>query len=117
LLLDEPDVHLHPDLQSRLIKFLVRLAKDFDFTVMIATHSTAILGALAGAEKSKVTFMQAREKELVFEEIGEILRRVLPVFGAHPVERSVAARPLASLGRSPGQAEGPASRPSPRSPP
>jgi predicted ATP-dependent endonuclease of OLD family len=44
LLLDEPDVHLHPDLQSRLVKFLVKLIDEFDFDILMATHSTSILG-------------------------------------------------------------------------
>ena len=43
LLLDEPDVHLHPDLQSRLIDFMKKLVDEVPFTVVIATHSTAIL--------------------------------------------------------------------------
>lgn len=94
LLLDEPDVHLHPDLQSRLVKFLVELAADSDFRVIIATHSTAILGSLAGTSDGRVAFMQARQKELNFEQIGEILRRVLPVFGAHPLSNVFNQAPI-----------------------
>lgn len=30
LLLDEPDVHLHPDLQARLAKFLIALVEELD---------------------------------------------------------------------------------------
>lgn len=94
LLLDEPDVHLHPDPQGRLVKFLVELATDFDFCVIIATHSTAILGSLAGTDSGRVSFMQARQKDLQFEEIGEILRRVLPVFGAHPLSNVFNQAPI-----------------------
>jgi energy-coupling factor transporter ATP-binding protein EcfA2 len=85
LFLDEPDVHLHPDLQGRLVKFLVDLVGEYDFTMIIATHSTAILGGLADQEGATVAFMQPREKTLTFEEIGKIHRRILPVFGAHPL--------------------------------
>lgn len=46
LLIDEPDVHLHPDLQAKFILFLLDLISTNKFSVVIATHSTAILGAL-----------------------------------------------------------------------
>lgn len=85
LFLDEPDVHLHPDLQARLVGFLVNLVNERKFTVVIATHSTAILGGLANYNDATVTFMRAGDGRLTFEPIGGILRRVLPVFGAHPL--------------------------------
>ena len=31
LLIDEPDVHLHPDLQARLVRFLEKLVKEKAF--------------------------------------------------------------------------------------
>ena len=46
LLIDEPDVHLHPDLQVRLVKLIAEATKDKDITAVIATHSTPILTAL-----------------------------------------------------------------------
>ena len=85
LFLDEPDVHLHPDLQARLVTFLVSLVEEKHFTVIIATHSTAILGGLADYRDASVAFMQPREHALTFEQIRPILKRVLPVFGAHPL--------------------------------
>ncbi len=39
LLLDEPDVHLHPDLQSRLMKFLLRLVAKNDFSIIMAART------------------------------------------------------------------------------
>lgn len=85
LILDEPDVHLHPDLQSRLMGFLVGLVDDYKFKVLLATHSTAILGALADVSGTRVAFMQSGDTQLDFEEITEVHKRVLPVFGAHPL--------------------------------
>jgi energy-coupling factor transporter ATP-binding protein EcfA2 len=85
LFLDEPDVHLHPDLQARLVKFLVSLVEEKHFTILIATHSTAILGGLADYQDASVALMQPREQALTFEQIGPILKRILPVFGAHPL--------------------------------
>jgi predicted ATPase len=43
LLLDEPDAHLHPTLQSRLFDFLGELSDTSGTQVLIATHSTEIL--------------------------------------------------------------------------
>ncbi|MBQ2635945.1 MAG: AAA family ATPase [Methanobrevibacter sp.] len=39
LILDEPEVHLHPGFQVQLAKILVLLAKDLNITIYINTHS------------------------------------------------------------------------------
>src|SRR5260370_6792786 len=46
LLLDEPDSHMHPNNQSAICKLLIRLAKERDFHVLIATHSRHVFSAL-----------------------------------------------------------------------
>ncbi|MEO6077316.1 MAG: AAA family ATPase, partial [Candidatus Andersenbacteria bacterium] len=83
--LDEPDVHLHPDLQVRFVHFLRDLVFERGFQVVIATHSTAILGALESYESSRLALMVSGQKELIFHEISETYRKILPVFGAHPL--------------------------------
>jgi len=86
LIMDEPDVHLHPDLQVRLMQFLIELVKqETDFFVIIASHSTAILGALESYDKSHIVFMQVQQKNIEFSPISEVYRKILPVFGAHPL--------------------------------
>lgn len=85
LFLDSPDVHLHPDLQGRFIKFLIELVEKYRFRVVLATHSTAILGGLAEYTNASIAFMKTGDKDLTFEPISDIHRRVLPVFGAHPL--------------------------------
>lgn len=85
LLLDEPDVHLHPDLQVKLMRFLYDIATEGDFSVVIATHSTAVLGALENLEKVNIAFIVAGQREIDFEEIKTTYKRFLPVFGAHPL--------------------------------
>lgn len=84
LLIDEPDVHLHPDLQARFAHFVEQIVSD-DCIFLIATHSTALLGALSGDAETRVAFMRSGEMELGFERIDEVHRQVLPVFGAHPL--------------------------------
>ena len=44
LLLDEPDAHLHPALQGHLVHKLGQLARENKKQVLLATHSTTILG-------------------------------------------------------------------------
>ena len=46
LFIDEPDAHVHPDLQARFADFLVQVASRFELQVVIATHSTTLLAAL-----------------------------------------------------------------------
>lgn len=43
LLLDEPDAHLHPSLQSQLVEALEDIVKNSGKQVLMATHSTEIL--------------------------------------------------------------------------
>ncbi|RAV32662.1 AAA family ATPase [Corynebacterium heidelbergense] len=51
LLLDEPEVHLHPDLQRRLIERLSELAVDRDETqIIVSSHSRHVLDALLQAQ-------------------------------------------------------------------
>ena len=46
LLVDEPDPHLHPDMQQRFAKFLINLNREYGCSIIIATHSTTLLSAL-----------------------------------------------------------------------
>ncbi len=86
LLMDEPDVHLHPDLQYRLMNLLVESAKDkSSIVIIIATHSTAILGTLNEVPEAKVSFMKSGDKTLLFSLIDETLKDIIPIFGAHPL--------------------------------
>ena len=97
LFLDEPDVHLHPDLQARFVTFLTSAAEEYSFTVLMATHSTAMLGGLSAYDGASVAFMRAGQKALKFEPIGQVHRRVLPVFGAHPLSNVFNQAPVLLL--------------------
>ncbi len=94
LLLDEPDVHLHPDLQMRLINLIKEGIQNEKHTVLIATHSTAILGALDNHRDCRVTFMRAGQKEFNFKSVLTIYKKVLPVFGAHPLSNIFNEMPI-----------------------
>jgi len=97
LFLDEPDVHLHPDLQVRLMHFLLDLVTTVNAKIIISTHSTAILGALDNYEYIHVAFMQKGIKNLTFESVTEAYKKVLPVFGAHPLSNIFNQAPVLIL--------------------
>lgn len=94
LFLDEPDVHLHPDLQQRLMNLLVDSVRKKDIVVIIATHSTAILGALSYDNDASVGFISSKQNNVTFRPIGESLRKVLPIFGAHPLSNVFNENPI-----------------------
>jgi len=94
LFLDEPDVHLHPDLQVRLMHFLKELVLENNFKIIIATHSTAILGALELYADTHLAFMTFDQKELDLKAISEVYKKVLPVFGAHPLSNVFNEAPI-----------------------
>lgn len=93
LLLDEPDVHLHPDLQYRLVELLVNITKDKPITTIISTHSTAILSAL-NSRNAHVHFMKEKQNDLAFIPIDQQLKHILPVFGAHPLSNIFNQSPI-----------------------
>ena len=97
LLLDEPDVHLHPDLQARLMALLVELVHQAHFTLIVATHSTPVVAALSAATDSAIAFMQSDQKELRFQPMSEVMRRVVPIFGAHPLSNVFNEAPVLIL--------------------
>lgn len=95
LFLDEPDVHLHPDLQVRFVIFLQQLlANNANFRIVLATHSTAILGALTPFDDACLALMRSGQKELDFKPIAETHKRILPVFGAHPLSNIFNTSPI-----------------------
>ena len=51
MLIDEPDAHLHPDKQERLIEALEKAALDFDAQIILTTHSPHIVRAASATAK------------------------------------------------------------------
>lgn len=65
LLIDEPDAHIHPDLQTRFADFIFRVAERFKLQIAIATHSTSLLAALGqfGGEKTTAIYLTRKQHE------------------------------------------------------
>ena len=93
LLIDEPDIHLYPDLQYKLAKYLLSLAGP-DCRYFIATHSTAFLSALCDGENTSIAFMERGIHRLEFMPISNQIRAILPIFGAHPLSNLFAEMPI-----------------------
>lgn len=72
MLIDEPDAHLHPDKQERLIEALERAASDYDTQIILTTHSPHIVRAASAA--AKLVWMKGGTVET---EDDETIRRLL----------------------------------------
>ncbi len=102
LLLDEPDVHQHPDLQARFGHYLLELlgAMPEDARrrtyLHIATHSTALVCSLAASELVAVGTKEFHSNIVNFEAVSDDLRKVAPFFG-HPLSISLSNDPLLIL--------------------
>lgn len=47
LLIEEPEAHLHPQLQIRLLKYLEKAAKEKNVQIIVTTHSTVLASAVS----------------------------------------------------------------------
>ncbi|WP_319519669.1 ATP-binding protein [uncultured Martelella sp.] len=59
LLVDEPDSHLHPATQERLVRVLATAAREFGTQVILSTHSPSVVRALP--PEAKVVWMKDGE--------------------------------------------------------
>ncbi|BCA64655.1 ATP-dependent nuclease [Fluviibacter phosphoraccumulans] len=72
MLIDEPDAHLHPNKQERLIETLERAAPEYNTQVVLTTHSPHIVRAASPA--AKLVWMKSG---VVEAEDDEVIRRLL----------------------------------------
>lgn len=68
ILIDEPDAHLHPDKQERLIEALELAANEFEVQILLTTHSPHIARAASPA----VGLLWVNNGQVVEEESGKI---------------------------------------------
>jgi predicted ATPase len=72
MLIDEPDAHLHPDKQERLIEILEMAAAETDTQIVLTTHSPHI--ARGASPAAKLAWMNEGKVET---DDGEAIRRLL----------------------------------------
>lgn len=89
LLLDEPDVHLHPDLQARLAKMIVGMLEENseqidNVAVCISTHSAPFVCAVAASDYTSIGTKSFGVEEIDLKRAPDLLKRIGPFF-AHPL--------------------------------
>ncbi len=102
LLLDEPDVHQHPDLQARFGQYLLSQFSQLPQAVrekvfiIIASHSTALVCALAASESIAIGNKEFDSNIVNLRSVAGDLKKVAPFFG-HPLSLSLSQDPLLIL--------------------
>ncbi len=95
LLMDEPDVHLHPDLQHKFIEFVEAVATSADLKVVISTHSTAIIAAFSNTADLAIVPVNTRgQQDFVSFARSKVCEEILPIFGAHPLSTAFNKSPI-----------------------
>ncbi len=93
LLLDEPDVHLHPDLQARLGKLIIAMLDEFknhadSIAVCLCTHSSPMVCSLADSQYVSIGTKNFAVDMVELKPANGELRKVAPFFG-HPLSLSL----------------------------
>lgn len=85
ILVDEPDAHIHPDLQVRFADFLVRIAQRYKLQVVIATHSTTLLAAIGqfGSEAASVIYLDRAKTDFQASPFTSVLKELAACLGGH----------------------------------
>ena len=84
VLIDEPDTHIHPDLQQRFAKFLIDLYQTHKFQMLISTHSTSFLAAIGqfGVDKTSVIYLTDDDEQTAIP-YDKYLRTISTCLGGH----------------------------------
>ena len=96
LLIDEPDSHLHPDLQQKLSDFIEQISKNYKTQILVATHSTTLLSALGfyGNEKTSVIYLDNSKAEQKAIRFDKTLKEISTVLGGHALMGPLFSVPL-----------------------
>ena len=96
MLVDEPDVHVHPDLLARLADFLLQVTEKYKLQIIIATHSTSLLAALGqfGGEHVSVLFLDRTKTEFRAEPFSEVMKDLAACLGGHALMGPLFSVPL-----------------------
>jgi len=85
LLVDEPDAHIHPDLQVRFADFLFQLVDLFQMQIVVATHSVSLLAALGqfGGPKTSVIYVSRQKVNYAAQTFGSVQKELSACLGGH----------------------------------
>ena len=87
VLLDEPDAHLHPNLQTALAKTLRDIQKELNIQIIISTHSTSIIRAAEPSEVVPISSLSPINKALV--DSVEVESKIMETIDAYDLGKSV----------------------------
>ena len=76
LILDEPEIHLHPMWQLKYAELIVLLQKEFDLSVVITTHSNFFLNAIETYSRKYETSDKLKLYLAEVEEGGAVMKDV-----------------------------------------
>jgi len=83
LLIDEPDSHIHPDLQQRFAKFVVNLHEHYRCKAIIATHSTTLLSALGHyGSNTSVIYLDGKDQYQTLQ-FDDVMKTLTTCLGGH----------------------------------
>jgi hypothetical protein len=85
LLIDEPDAHIHPDLQIKFADFLCYIEREFDAQIFVATHSTTLMSALGqfGGPKVSLFYLLPGVSALAGEPFSQVTKEMAAMLGGH----------------------------------
>jgi predicted ATPase len=85
LLIDEPDAHIHPDLQIKFADFICYIEREFKTQIFVATHSTTLLSALGqfGGDKVSLFYLTPGVDELAGEAFSHVTKELSAMLGGH----------------------------------
>lgn len=83
IILDEPEIHLHPEWQLKLAEFIVLMQKQFDMHILLNTHSPYFLRALqvfAGkygvAERCRYYLAESNGESAQINEVSDNIEKI-----------------------------------------
>jgi ABC-type branched-subunit amino acid transport system ATPase component len=85
LLIDEPDPHIHPDLQVRFADFIFGVAKHYKLQVVVATHSISLVAALGqfGGDRTSVIYVNRKVASYRAQRFGSVQKELSACLGGN----------------------------------
>jgi hypothetical protein len=98
LLVDEPDLHIHTDLQARFAAFLVTVARRFRLQLVVSTHNTAMAAAIGqfGGDEVGIAYLRPRpgKSQIHVMAMDAMRRDMTAVLGGHALMGPLFGAPI-----------------------
>ncbi|OOV20131.1 AAA family ATPase [Flavobacterium sp. LM4] len=88
LIIDEPEVHLHPTWQVKYAEILVKLSKDFDIPMLLTSHSPYFIEAIEAYskkynhEKSTNFYFSKKNEDGLSSSIIDVTKDISPILSS-----------------------------------